>query len=130
MISIPGIIFLISECSSNLVFTSQIYYKMGCCIYAHVEVQCNELENKQESIHPEPDSSKFDDLNLSSDSDMPPLQDWIDYKKITTNTESTAVFTSMNSSKKPGFSLRTFSNQSSIIDSFSVATKSSFLNKP
>ena len=96
---------------------------MGCCACMPSEVQCAEVINPG-SLTEENNSDCFSDLNISSDSDMPPLKEWIDYKNTKIFTESTAVFSSINynSNKTTNF-LKVSFKQSSIIDSFSVAPK-------
>ena len=92
---------------------------MGCCACIPSEVQCAEVINLG-SLTEENNSDCFNDLNISSDSDMPPLKEWIDYKNTKIFTESTAVFSSINynSNKTTNF-LKVSFKQSSIIDSFS-----------
>ena len=103
---------------------------MGCCVCLASEIKCAEIiyveENKREKI----DLNGFNDLSLSSDGEMPHLQDWIDYKNSKLVSESTGILSSINfTSKKAGYPVRTHSNQGSIIDSFTVTFPSSFSYK-
>ncbi|OMJ76569.1 hypothetical protein SteCoe_24063 [Stentor coeruleus] len=103
---------------------------MGCCVCLTSEIKSAEFLNEEKEINDERSSNSFNDLSLSSDSDMPPLKEWIEFKNSKSLTESTAVFSSFNCScKKKNCGFKTLSNQGSIVDSFYVALPNSFLHK-
>ena len=103
---------------------------MGCCICYAGEIKCTEIIYSEEKKNNSIEMDDFNDLSLSSDGEMPHLQDWIEYKNSKILSESTAVFSSVNyTCKKAGYPVKTLSNQGSIIDSFSVGLPSSFFNK-
>jgi hypothetical protein len=104
---------------------------MGCCACVANEIRTTEIVNFEQDLRDEKDSHGFNDLSLSSDSEMPPLKEWIEFKNSKFLSESTDFFSSINYSyKKQSYTNKTFSNQGSIVDSFSVAAfPNSFSNK-
>lgn len=115
---------------SQAKFSRDVIKNMGCCMCLNSEVKPADLIKEENDLSGEKSSNSFSDLNLSSDSDMPPLIEWIEFKNSKSMTESTAVFSSFNCScKKKPCGYRTLSNQNSIVDSFYVALPNSFLHK-
>ncbi|OMJ80422.1 hypothetical protein SteCoe_19327 [Stentor coeruleus] len=103
---------------------------MGCCVFLPSEIKATEFVNENKVLGDEGSSSKFNELSLSSESETPPLKEWLEYKKYKSLTESTDAFSSFycSGNKKIG-EFRTCNNQGSIVDSFYVALPNSFLQK-
>lgn len=94
---------------------------MGCCTFVNSDVKSLELISAIQGISESLESGSFNDISLTSDLDMPPLREWMDYKNFKSVTESSDLFNSINYScknKDPG--VKTLSNQGSIVDSFSI----------
>jgi hypothetical protein len=93
---------------------------MGCCVCVTDHIRINGLSKDEINLQISNLSNSFNDLSLSSESDLPHLTDWLDFKKSKVSTESTGLFSSFNCSKKNKAGLKVLSNSGSIVDSFVV----------
>lgn len=91
---------------------------MGCCMSAVEDIKFQKLVI-EEDLSRRNNSDSFDDINLSSNSDIIPINDWIDYKDKAV-TEPTANCQSINSLTLKSSTLKLSSIKGSLIDSFSV----------
>ena len=93
---------------------------MGCCVCIGDQINLKTITNDEVNLEVRSISNSFNDLNLSSDSDLPQYTEWLDYKKSKVMTESTGVFSSFNCTKKTKCGTKVLSSTGSIIDSFVV----------
>ena len=97
---------------------------MGCCVCVGDQINLKSIKNNEVNLEAHGISNSFNDLSLSSESDLPHLTDWLDLKSSKVLTESTGVFSSFNCTKKTKNSGKLSSNCGSIIDSFVVTLPS------
>ena len=98
---------------------------MGCCVCVGDHINFKSMTNDEVNLEVHAKSNSFNDLSLSSESDLPHLTEWMDFKKSKVMTESTGVFSSFNCTKKTKSGTKVFSYTGSIIDSFVVTLPSS-----
>ena len=97
---------------------------MGCCVCVGDQINLKSIKNSEVNLEAQGISNSFNDLSLSSESDLPHLTEWLDFKKSKVMTESTGVFSSFNCTKKTKSGGKVLSNVGSMIDSFVVTLPS------